>query len=59
VLFRMSRSGTLMATLCLEIMSLSLRLQMRSRGVCILIMVSPVIQHQGQDYKVTMINPRY
>ena len=55
----MSRSGTLVETLCLEIMSLSLRLQMRSRGVCILIMVSPVIQHQGQDYKVTMINPRY
>jgi hypothetical protein len=38
-------------------MSLSLRLQMRSRGACILIMVSLGIQHQGQDYKVTMINP--
>jgi hypothetical protein len=55
--FSVSRSGTLEETLCLEIMSLCLRLQMRSRGACILIMVGPVIQHQGQDYKKTMIIP--
>ncbi len=32
---------------------------MRSPGACNLIMVSHGIEHQGQDYKKTMINPRY